>query len=71
VLSTLFTHAVSSYATSHPPGPLTRAEAAMHGYTTAFWCSAAVFVVGAVVCGIVFRAGVPQAAAAGDPVLAH
>jgi hypothetical protein len=71
VLSTLFTHAVSSYATSHAPGPLLQAEAAMHGYTTAFWCSAAVFAVGAVVCGIVFRAGVPQIAATGEPVLAH
>jgi EmrB/QacA subfamily drug resistance transporter len=71
VLSTLFTHAVSSYATSNPPGPLLQAEAAMHGYTTAFWCSAAVFAVGAIVCGIVFRAGVPQAVATAEPVLAH
>jgi hypothetical protein len=71
VLSSLFSHAVTSYATSHPRGPLVPAEAAMHGYTTAFWCSAAVFAVGAVVCGIVFRPGVPQAVAAGEPVLAH
>jgi EmrB/QacA subfamily drug resistance transporter len=71
VLSTLFTHAVTNYATTHQPGPLLRAEAAMHGYTTAFWCSAAVFLVGAVVCGIVFRAGVPQGHVAAEPVLAH
>jgi EmrB/QacA subfamily drug resistance transporter len=71
VLSSLFSHAVTSYATSHAPGPRVADEAAMHGYTTAFWCSAAVFAVGAVVCGIVFRPGKPQTAAAGEPVFAH
>jgi hypothetical protein len=43
----------------------------MHGYTTAFWCSSAVFLVGAIVCGIVFRSGVPQVAMAAEPALAH
>ena len=71
VLSSVFSHAVSGYATSHTPGPLVGAQAAMHGYTTAFWCSAAVFAVGAVVCGIVFRPGAPQLAPGAEPVLAH
>jgi hypothetical protein len=71
VLSTIFSGAVTSYATSHPRGPGLAAQAAVHGYTTAFWCSAAVFVVGAIVCGLVFRTGVPQGALAAEPALAH
>ena len=71
VLSSVFSHAVSSYATSNTPGPLLEAQAAMHGYTTAFWCSAAVFAVGAVVCALVFRPGAPQLAPGAEPVLAH
>ena len=71
VLSTIFSGAVTGYATSHPRGPGLAAQAAVHGYTTAFWCSAAVFVVGAIVCGLVFRTGVPQGALAAEPALAH
>jgi EmrB/QacA subfamily drug resistance transporter len=70
VLSTIFSGAVTSYATSHP-GPGVAAQAAVHGYTTAFWCSSAVFVVGAIVCGLVFRSGVPQLALAAEPAMAH
>src|SRR3954447_4157942 len=71
VLSTICSSAVASYATSHPRGPGLGAEAAVHGYTTAFWCSGAVFLVGAIVCGLVFRSGVPQGAIAAEPSLAH
>ena len=71
VLSTIFTSAVTSYATGHAPGPGLPEQAAMHGYTTAFWCSAAVFVVGAVACGLVFRSGVPQLALGAEPAMAH
>jgi EmrB/QacA subfamily drug resistance transporter len=71
VLSTIFASAVTGYATSHARSPKLPLEAAMHGYTTAFWCSSAVFVVGAIVCGTVFRSGVPQVAMAAEPALAH
>jgi MFS family permease len=71
VLSTIFTSAVTSFATTHPRTPRLPAHAAMHGYTTAFWCSSAVFVVGAIVCAIVFRSGVPEVAVAAEPALAH
>jgi EmrB/QacA subfamily drug resistance transporter len=71
VLSTIFTSAVAGYATSHARSPTLPLQAAMHGYTTAFWCSAAVFLVGAIVCAIVFRSGVPQVAMAAEPALAH
>jgi len=71
VLSTIFTGAVTGYATTHARSPALPLEAAMHGYTTAFWCSSAVFVVGAVVSAIVFRSGAPQLAGAAEPALAH
>ena len=71
VLSTIFTGAVTGYATTHARSPALPVEAAMHGYTTAFWCSSAVFVVGAVVSAIVFRSGAPQFAGAAEPALAH
>jgi len=71
VLSTIFASAVSSYVAGHVRSPSLPAQAAMHGYTTAFWCSAAVFAVGSVICGLVLRSGVPQAAAAAEPAIAH
>ena len=37
----------------------------MHGYTVAFWCSAAVFASARSCCGIVFRSGVTAVAAGG------
>ena len=43
----------------------------MHGYTTAFWRSAAVFVVGAVACGLTFRSGVRNSRSAAEPAMAH
>jgi hypothetical protein len=70
---------------SHPPwaSPLAAMEqnsrtpliglALVHGYTTAFWWSAAIFASGAVICGTLLRRGpltqaaVPQGAAAAAP----
>jgi Major Facilitator Superfamily len=73
LLSTLAGSAVTGYITDH--GPQAAAAAAVHGYTTAFYWSAAIFALGAVVSGIVFRSGVPQVATApatgAEPVLAH
>jgi EmrB/QacA subfamily drug resistance transporter len=62
LLNTIATSAVTSYLASHvfhgfgPPGDL-RALALVHGYTTAFWWSAAIFAFGAVVAGSLFRWG--------------
>ena len=71
VLSTIFASAVSSYVAGHVRSASLPAQAAMHGYTTAFWCSAAVFAVGSVICGLVLRSGVPQAAGVAEPAIAH
>ncbi|WP_435155802.1 MFS transporter [Amycolatopsis sacchari] len=37
-------------------------DAAIHGYTVAFWCSSAIFAGGAVACGLILRAGRPEPA---------
>jgi len=63
LLSTLAGSAVSNYVAEHGASP----AAAVHGYTTAFWVSAAIFAVGAVIAGVVLRSGAPQPAPA--PVL--
>jgi hypothetical protein len=47
------------------------AHAAVHGYTTAFWISVAIFAAGAVVCGTLLRPGVPQVDPLAQPAMAH
>jgi hypothetical protein len=71
LLSTLAASATTSYLTGRVPRPDVVTQAAVHGYTTAFWWSAAIFAAGAVICGVVLRSGAPQAAPAGEPALAH
>jgi predicted cobalt transporter CbtA len=53
--------------------PEVLAAAAVHGYTTAFWWSAAIFATGVVLSSLVLRSGAPRTAVApsADPVLAH
>jgi EmrB/QacA subfamily drug resistance transporter len=84
LLSTLAAHATASYIADHGPGPVVASAGAIHGYTVAFWVSAGVFVVGAVICGSLLRPGrvvltpvAPPAAASpgapaagGEPVVA-
>ena len=65
LLSTLASSAATGYI-DHGP-----AAAAVHGYTTAFWWAAAIFAIGAVVCGLLLKPGVPEAAGAGELVMAH
>ena len=82
LLNTIFASAVASYIASHitpgallhgRPGPQLIGLALVHGYTTAFWWSAAIFASGAVICGTLLRRGpltqaaVPQGAAAAAP----
>ena len=71
-LSTIFATAVRNYAEGKAPGAGVIAQASMHGYTTAFYCSAAIFLVGSIVCGLLLRNDVAarQPAAVGEPVLA-
>jgi EmrB/QacA subfamily drug resistance transporter len=54
LLSTLAVSAAADYVVTNGPG----AQAAVEGYVTAFWWAAAIFAVGAVVCGALLRSDV-------------
>jgi EmrB/QacA subfamily drug resistance transporter len=64
LLSSLATSAATRYLTGRRPTQLVQAQSALHGYTTAFWWSAAIFAAGAVICGLLLRPGKVQPAAA-------
>ncbi len=69
LLSTIAVTASRSYATSHHPSPGLGAQAAVHGYTSAFMVSAIVFVVGAVLCGLLLQPKSQAPAVVGEPAL--
>ncbi len=74
LLSTLAASAATSFAEGRQPSRGLAAEAAVHGYTTAFWWSAGIFVAGALICVALLRPGVAavgEQAPAGEPALAH
>ncbi len=71
LLSTLAASAVSSFVAGKQPTAAVLADGAVHGYTTAFWWSAGIFVVGAIVCGLLFPAGAPAFDPEAEPVVAH
>jgi EmrB/QacA subfamily drug resistance transporter len=52
LLSSIFASAVSSYLDGRAPTPQTIGEAAVHGYTVAFWVAAGVFAFGAAVVAV-------------------
>jgi MFS family permease len=67
LLSSLASGAVTRYLIGKQPTRLVQAQATLHGYTTAFWWSAGIFAVGAVICGLLLRPGkIQPPAATGD-----
>ena len=71
LLSTLAVTATTSYlAGAHTTAALA-AHATVHGYTTAFAWSAAIFLLGAIAAALLFPRGVPQTARAAEPGFAH
>src|SRR5499433_4328993 len=70
LLNTLAASALTSYVLTHGRGPLVLAEAAVHSYVVAFWVSAAILAVSAVVCGLVLPSGTlaPAVGQAAPPV---
>jgi len=71
LLNTIAATAATSYLASHPhsqPAAQLIRLAAVHSYTTVFWWCAAIFTVGAIICGVLLRSGplpapvTPQAA---------
>jgi EmrB/QacA subfamily drug resistance transporter len=71
LLTTLSTSATTSFLVGKSPSSGAVAQAAVHGYTTAFWWAAAIFGAGAIVSGLLLRSGAPQLGRAPEPVLAH
>jgi EmrB/QacA subfamily drug resistance transporter len=71
LLSTLAASATASQLSGVRPTPEILAQAGVHGYTTAFYWSAAIFAVAAVVCTALLRGGVHEPSAVGEPVLVH
>jgi EmrB/QacA subfamily drug resistance transporter len=55
LLSTLAASAAADFVTAHGPAPAVLHEAAIQGYTTAFWWAAGIFLAGALVCGSLLR----------------
>jgi predicted MFS family arabinose efflux permease len=72
LLSTVFAGAVSGFAAAGgTPAALAQAEAAVHGYTAAFWWAAGILVAGAIVTALLFEPGPREASVndtAGAPV---
>ncbi len=71
VLSTIAAGAVTSYATTHAGSATAMAEAAVHGYTTAFWVTAAIFGIGALATALLLESGAPELDPHGAPAMAH
>jgi EmrB/QacA subfamily drug resistance transporter len=67
LLSTLAASAATSFAATHGATP----DVAIHGYTTAFWWSAAIFAAGSVVTGLLLSSGAREVDPAVAPALAH
>jgi EmrB/QacA subfamily drug resistance transporter len=70
LLSSIFASAVASYAKGKPPTPQLATDAAVHGYTVAFWIAAGVFAAGALIVGTTMRS-IKVEEPAGEPVVAH
>jgi MFS family permease len=71
LLSTLSATATTNYLAGKPQTAEVAANAAVHGYTTAFWISAAIFATGALVCGRLLRPGVASLDLGAQPAMAH
>jgi len=71
LLSTISASAVTAFASDKVPSTELMARAAVHGYTTAFWWSAGILAVGALVTAITLRSGVAKAEGEEALALAH
>jgi hypothetical protein len=57
LLSTLAVSAATDFVTGHGAAPEVLRQAAVEGYTTAFWWAAGIYAAGALVCGSLLRPG--------------
>jgi hypothetical protein len=67
VLSTVAATATTNYAEGHAGLSGLAAQATVHGFTTAFWYSAAIFAAAAVICTALVRPGT-KTGASSDPM---
>jgi EmrB/QacA subfamily drug resistance transporter len=73
LLSSLGASAVTSFIAGQPQTPKLLAQAAVHGYTTAFWWAAGIFAIGALACGFLLPSRLPELELEGvaEPAFAH
>jgi EmrB/QacA subfamily drug resistance transporter len=71
LLNTLAASAAADYLATRQPTPEVIAQSMLESYHTAFWWSAAFFAAGAVICGLLLPAGVPEHDPDAEPVLVH
>jgi EmrB/QacA subfamily drug resistance transporter len=71
MLSTIALTATKSFMTGKVPGHANAMAASVHGYTVSFWVSAGIFIVGAIVGGILLRGGANTTTIHGAPAAAH
>jgi EmrB/QacA subfamily drug resistance transporter len=72
LLSTLAASAATDFVTDRGPVPEVLRQAAVEGYTTAFWWAAGIFALGALVCGSLLRPGArPELTHGAEPAAAH
>jgi EmrB/QacA subfamily drug resistance transporter len=70
LLSTFSATAATSFVVAHGgPSRQVLAAASVHGYTTAFWWSAGIFLLGAVLTSLLLRSGAQELHAAAEPAL--
>ncbi|TNC23214.1 MFS transporter [Amycolatopsis alkalitolerans] len=70
LLSSIAANALSSFTAGKAMNPQLLAEAAIHSYTTAFTWAGGIFVLGAIICYLLIKPGVPQQQA-GEPAAVH
>ena len=70
LLSSIFASAVDRVRERPAATPAVAAEAAVHGYTVAFWVAAGVFAFGAVVVAVIMPS-IKIEQPAGEPAVAH
>jgi EmrB/QacA subfamily drug resistance transporter len=68
LLSTMAATATNHFIGGQHPTAALVAHATVHGYTTAFWWSAGIFALGAIVAALVYRPGTPRVETVGEPL---
>ncbi|HEV7585314.1 MAG TPA: MFS transporter [Solirubrobacteraceae bacterium] len=71
LLNTLATTATTTFLAGKAASPAVAAAAAVHGYTTAFWWTAGIFSLGALLTSVLLRSGAQEHDPAAVPALAH